>query len=196
MCDYMSKKEIQIFTLVGILSSLLSFLTMLLVQLNSGFTVFGGVLSQIAFFYMLFLVAKDLKNNYGKPVWIIYLYCCASLLLALLRVTRFIPVSDNFYNIIVVTLMFVLGIYFLSTVYRSFGIAFMIIRLIPILASLALIFNLPVEFMRYLFYIYYSQGLVPLFLIYIVRTKEKITGSDIDSIGSELVHNADDIKRQ
>lgn len=190
----MSKRAIKIFTVIGIISVVFRLLSLLSVYYTPGYYILSTVLDatgQVLFLSMLLFVKNDLKNNYGKGVWPVYLFICAT---AFVYITNISGVTSTSITIFLQLLFFVVIVIFIScllkTVYRLFAFAFIISILLSVALRYILSAFLPSDNYRYWLLISLIPDLYPLVLIYIVHTKNNtLIEDEINSIGSDIAES-------
>jgi len=186
----MSKKAIKVFTIVGILSVLFRLGGVLLADYFTMYRIasFIDITGQILFLILFFFIAKDLKENYDKPVRIIYLFIFSSLTMTLINVTNILSGSLLlFVRFMFLTIITLFGLYLFKTVYRLFAIIFLISILVTYLSYLAINEFLGDKSYNYWIFLSAIPALYPLVLIYIVRTRNNFLSEDeINSIGRDI----------
>lgn len=187
----MSSKAIKIFTIIGIAAVLLRAAGLLCTYFLSehyALYIVPDAVGQLLFLAMFLFIIKDLRENYGKGVWPIYLFISFTILLYIVNFASVnSPSTTIFFQILFFTVVVIFISYLLKTVYRLFGIVYIISIILSIL--LRYVISAYLAGINYKYWV--LLGLIPVFyplvLIYIVRTKSNTLMEDeINSIGSDI----------
>lgn len=186
----MSERIIKIFTITGILSFMFRLLSLLCNYYYASYTIaiIADVIGQLLFLSLFFFIAKDLKQNYGKRVRLIYLFVCSSLVITFSNITNMLSRNMTlFIQLLVLAVVAAFIVYLFKTVYRLFAVAY-IITLLMIFAFQFIVRELvPNISYSYLLVLNALPILYPLVLIYIVRIKKNyIPEEEINSIGRDV----------
>lgn len=185
----MIKKQVQAFMIIGTASMVLgvmAYINIYVIQTGKLVRLFHGI-SEILFAILLLLVAADLKKNYAKKVWPIYLYACYLLLFT------YVIFSNNMQNFykpaaiarVVVSIVFIVFLW--KTVYKLFAIIFLTVIIITAIVPLIFVYWLPHEWQQWLSISTLLPVFFPSALMYIVYIKSKdTTTTEIESIGMNV----------
>ncbi|MFT3704694.1 MAG: hypothetical protein QM802_20180 [Agriterribacter sp.] len=185
----MTKKDIRLFTIIGILSiafRLSAFVVGLLMDWGSLYRILD-IIGHILFLLLLLYVGRDLRHNYRMNAYSVYFFVFYSLLFTIVAA---LMTNRNFlYQLMSILLFFLalaFAIYLMKTVYKIFAIVF--------LSLLITMFLLPIIIAKffdgYYFDIYKYFMILPVLypavLIFIVRGSVNKVYDEIESIGADM----------
>ena len=182
----MNKKTISYFTLIAIIGIVSKIISFVIVQFTQWYTlsVITGLLSYLCFLTLVFLIGRDLQQNYFKQLWKVYIFIGYSFLLVIF-ITIF-SVSIDYLSVpglLYLALCINAAVFFMNSVYQAFGIVFLIIIFIQLISAWAVKKFLP----GYIFIETYLD-LLPIAnfatLLYVVRIQMKKLHEEANSIAS------------
>lgn len=188
----MNKKAIKIFTLIGIASAIFKVCSLLVSFFISGFytlyILLDGV-GELLFLSLFFFIIKDLRENYGKGVWPVYLFIFSTILLYITNLSGYHFSGDRvFIQLLFFVVVVIFILYLLRTAYKLFAIAFVISIVLMLLLRYTIPSLLSGTSYKYMIFLSAIPALYPLVLIYIVHTRnDKTMHDEINSIGSDIV---------
>lgn len=182
----MNKKTISYFTLIaitGIVSKIISFVIVQFTQWYS-FSVITGLLSYLCFLTLVFLIGRDLQQNYFKQLWKVYIFIGYSFLLVIFMTIFSISIDYlSVPGLLYLALCINAAVFFMNSVYQAFGIVFLITIFIQLVSAWAVRKFLP----GYTFIETYLD-LLPLanyiVLLYVVSVQMKKLREEANSIAS------------